>query len=107
VGTGRFPRPNYEDWERALHRAYAGNVELLPHPTSAAVMLATSATVPGARYVVNEFGCNCAHGKQVRAEKRGICKHRALYLMRHATRLGGTVIDPFAVPVGDAVEEVA
>lgn len=77
----------YEDWERALHKAWKEGIFLVDHDEKPGTSLCLSLTqlrnnkfVP---YEVNFDGCSCP--------ARTPCKHRALWLFEHAEFLASAV----------------
>lgn len=80
----RFPLMRWEDLKHHYLRALAQDVTIRDDPDYPGLFgLATSGTKKGVEYRVNEFMCACEAG--VHGDD---CKHRALYLVLNAQRLG-------------------
>ncbi len=69
-------------YDRMLTAALEQRIELRPVPRFRWTMAATSSSLPGVTYLVNEHRCTCPAGSHGRP-----CKHRALYLHAHLGRL--------------------
>lgn len=74
---------------RMLAAANEQGIVLRPAPRFRYAMLASSGTTSGVAYLITDKGCSCPAGAHGRP-----CKHRALYLRHHFTRLTKTYGHP-------------